>query len=134
MIAARILCAAFAAALLATARAQTPDAPQAPASGAQARGSSGRIYARSPHCRPRYPEAALRTRAQGTTVLRFTLDASATVMAVDVVKSAGPTPEHALLDQAAAQALATCPFEAGRDAAGQPVGTQLELSYVWKIE
>ena len=37
-------------------------------------------------------------------------------------------------DNAAKNALATCPFTAGVDANGQKVGTQVEVNYAWKLE
>jgi protein TonB len=124
------LCAA--AALMSTGAASR--AQDAPEYKVMATGTSARIHAQAPTCRPEYPMAAVRKMAQGTSVLRFSVDATGKVTAVDIVQSAGPTPEHQLLDQAAAQALAKCDFTPGRGLDGQPVATQVQVTYTWKLE
>lgn len=101
----------------------------APASSAR----EGRIAAPQ-DCRPEYPLAALRTGAQGRTRLAFHLDEMGKVLAVDVVQSAGDTPQHRLLDSAAAHALATCRFEPQRDADGKAVPGVVTLTYSWHLE
>ncbi len=85
-------------------------------------------------CRPTYPAQAYLTNTQGTSVVKITVAATGTVMSVDVVKSAGATPEHRLLDEAAAAALRTCPFKPGVDKEGNPVGGTFEVSYRWMID
>jgi periplasmic protein TonB len=80
-----------------------------------------------------YPPAAVRAEATGTTVIRFTVDATGKMSAADVVRSAGGSREHRLLDRVALTKLSECKFTAGRDAAGNPVGGSFEIQYVWKL-
>jgi protein TonB len=107
-----------------------PPAPPAPPVTARA----ARIDANDPSCKPEFPPAALRAQVSGVSRIRFTVDANGKVTAADVVGSSGPTREHRLLDNAAKSALATCPFTAGVDVNGQKIGTQVEVSYAWKLE
>ena len=85
-------------------------------------------------CRPNYPMDAVRARAQGTTVVMFTIDAEGELLDGAILKSAGETPAHKLLDQQTLRALAKCGFVAGADANGKPVTTRLRFTYKWKIE
>ncbi len=85
-------------------------------------------------CQPIYPPAAVRAGAQGDTVLRLSIDAAGHARSVDVVRSAGDSPEHKLLDQAAAEALPRCPYVPGTDIEGKPVGSTVDVSYRWKLE
>ena len=107
-----------------------PPAPPAPSITARA----AKIDANDPACKPEFPAAALRAQVSGVSRIRFTVDANGKVTAADVVGSSGPTREHRLLDNAAKNALATCPFTAGVDADGRKIGTQVEVSYAWKLE
>jgi len=107
-----------------------PPAPPAPSITAR----PARIDANDPACKPEFPPAALRAQVSGVSRIRFTVDANGKVTSADVVGSSGPTREHRLLDNAAKSALATCPFKAGVDANGTPIGTQVEVSYAWKLE
>lgn len=88
-------------------------------------------------CAPRgedYPAAARKVEATGTTRLRFTIDAAGAVMRTEVVRSAGSTREHRLLDSTAASMLAGCAFTAGIDENGRATGGTFEVDYVWKLE
>ena len=64
----------------------------------------------------------------------MTLESSGVISKVEVVRSAGPTPEHRLLDEAAAATLATCPFKLGTDKTGNPIGGTIEVTYRWLLE
>jgi protein TonB len=85
-------------------------------------------------CKPEYPSAALRAEATGTTIIKFTIDAAGKVVNAEVVKSAGPTREHRLLDRAAVSSLSGCTFRPGRDSTGKAVGASTNVEYVWKLE
>ena len=111
-----------------------PAAPPAPVAAPSVTARPARIDATDPACKPEFPAAAARAQVTGTSRIRFTVDANGKVTAAEVVGSAGPTREHRLLDNAAKAALATCPFKAGVDAEGHPVGTQTEVAYTWKLE
>ena len=81
-----------------------------------------------------YPPAAVRAEATGSTVVRFTVDASGKLAGTpEVVRSAGPTREHRLLDRVAVTKLSECKFSPGRDAAGNPIGGSFTVEYVWKL-
>jgi protein TonB len=110
-----------------------PAAPPSPTA-APVTARAATINANDPACKPEFPPAALRAQVSGVSRIRFTVDASGKVTAADVVGSSGPTREHRLLDNAAKAALATCPFRAGQDAEGHPIGTQVEVAYAWKLE
>ncbi len=88
-------------------------------------------------CAPRgedYPAAARKVEATGTTRLRFTIDAAGAVMRTEVVRSAGPSREHRLLDSTVASMLAACAFTPGIDENGRATGGTFEVDYVWKLE
>lgn len=82
-----------------------------------------------------YPAAARRAEATGTTKVRFNVGADGKLAgAPEVVRSAGPTREHKMLDRIAVSKLGECSFTAGRDETGKPVGGSFEVDYVWKLE
>lgn len=81
-----------------------------------------------------YPPTARRAEATGTTRLRFTINAVGALTRSEIVRSAGPTREHRLLDKVAENRLAGCAFTAGQDETGQAVGGTFEVDYVWRLE
>ena len=81
-----------------------------------------------------YPRAALRAEAIGTTTIRFSIDAAGKVAGTQVVKSAGPSREHKMLDRVAVEKLSSCAFTPGQDENGRPVGASFDVEYVWKIQ
>jgi protein TonB len=81
-----------------------------------------------------YPPTARRAEATGTTRLRFTIDAAGALARSEIVRSAGPTREHRLLDKVAENRLAGCAFTAGMDETGKAVGGTFEVDYVWRLE
>lgn len=115
--------------------APAPAAPPAPPSAAPA--APPRLaQADARQCAPTaddYPPAAIRAEATGTTVVRFTIDATGKLTSAEVVRSAGPTREHRLLDRVAITKLSECKFSPGRDAAGNPIGGSFPVEYVWKL-
>lgn len=81
-----------------------------------------------------YPSAARRTEATGTTRVRFHIGADGKLASADVVKSAGSTREHKMLDRLAVTKLSECRFTAGADENGRPVGASFDVDYVWKLD
>jgi len=112
-------------------RLQPPAPPAPPAPTITAR--PAQINANDPACKPEYPAAAARANAEGTTRIRFAVDANGKVTSATVINSSGPTREHRLMDSAAKNSLSTCPFKPGIDANGRPVGTETDVVYVWKM-
>ena len=111
----------------------SPASPAAPAASAPASASGEGTQGRKT-CRPTYPEAAKRARAEGTTVVQLTVAADGAATKVVVARSAGPTPEHKMLDQAAVEALRACPFKPAADATGKPVEATVKVDYVWLLD
>ena len=88
-------------------------------------------------CAPKgedYPAAAQRAEAVGLTRVRFTIDAAGKVAKAEVVKSAGASREHRMLDRVALDKLSTCVFTPGIDENGKPTGGTFDVEYNWKIE
>ena len=75
---------------------------------------------------PRYPPVALQSRIGGTVVLGLSLDASGTVLAVEVVKSSG----HASLDASAVAEAYWWTFTPARqDGTPVPIRIRVPVSF-----
>ncbi len=85
-------------------------------------------------CKPDYPMAAIRASAQGRTTLAIEVGDTGKVTDISVKESAGPTPAHQLLDQAAAQAYRNCHFEPALDPSGRPIAGRAVLTYRWALD
>jgi protein TonB len=83
---------------------------------------------------PAFPPAARRAQAEGSSRVRFQVSAGGAVERAEVERSAGPTREHRLLDEAALRALSACRFQPGTDEAGRAVGAVAVVDYVWRLE
>jgi len=88
-------------------------------------------------CAPRgedYPSAAQKAEATGTTKISFTVGADGKLASSQIVRSAGPSREHKMLDRMAMSKLSECAFRPGSDENGRPVGGTFEVEYVWKLD
>ena len=81
-----------------------------------------------------YPAAANRAEATGTTRIRLNVGADGKLTGAEIVKSAGPSREHKMLDRVTLAKLSECSFRAGTDENGRPVGASFEVEYVWKLQ
>ena len=81
-----------------------------------------------------YPAAARRAETTGVTRVRFTVDEHGKLQKVDLLKSAGSSREHRMLDKVAIDKLSECSFKPGIDDAGKPVGGSFDVDYVWKLD
>jgi protein TonB len=111
--------------------------PAAPAAPAPPRVAARPAIANARACAPTgedYPRAALRAEATGTTTVRFSIDATGKLAGTQVIRSAGPSREHKMLDRVAVDKLSGCTFTPGLDENGRPVGASFDVDYVWKIE
>jgi protein TonB len=114
-----------------------PPAPPAPAAPAPVRRAAQPAALNVQTCAPQaddYPAAALRAEATGTTRIRFTIDASGKMVSSEVVRSAGSSREHRMLDRIALTKLSECRFSPGRDETGAATGGTTEVEYVWRIQ
>ncbi len=91
------------------------------------------VNAGAAQCRPAYPAAAQRAGAQGTSRIRFTVDALGHILGAQILQASGTTREHRQLDKAAADALAQCPVTPGNDEDGHPVGGTADVEYHWTL-
>jgi len=79
--------------------------------------------------RPVYPAEALRNEWTGTTTIAFLIGADGLVKHARLAKSSG----HAVLDDAARDALSQCRFKAAV-VDGKPVASWQPVQYVWSLD
>jgi periplasmic protein TonB len=90
-----------------------------------------------PGCEPNqgdYPLAARDAEVEGTTRVSLAVDASGKLVDRQILRSAGPTPEHRLLDRVALDKLSRCRFTPGRNEGGEPVASRIQLDIVWRLD
>ncbi|MFM7506296.1 MAG: energy transducer TonB [Rubrivivax sp.] len=113
-----------------------PPAPPAPAP--VARVAPRPVISDFQGCAPRrdeYPAPAVRAEASGITTVRVNVDAAGRITSVDVVKSAGPTREHKMLDRLVVSKITNfCKAAPARDEEGKPVAGSTQVEYVWKLD
>ena len=112
-------------------------APPAPAAPAAPRVAARPVIANVQACAPQpsdYPAAAQRAEATGTTRIRFQVGLDGRLAGAEVVRSAGSSREHKMLDRMALSKLSECKFTAGTDENGRPVGASVDVDYVWKLD
>ncbi len=80
-----------------------------------------------------YPAAAKRADATGTTKIRFSVGPDGKMASAEIVKSAGSSREHKMLDRVALSKLSECSFKPGVDENGKPAGGSFDVEYVWKL-
>lgn len=78
----------------------------------------------------RYPDAATRAQAQGTTRLRLSVDESGKVVDASIVRSSGDSDAHRLLDQAAVEKMRQCLFSPTEAAGIRSYG----VDQVWRLD
>jgi TonB family protein len=114
--------------LAATCAAGANEAADPPAAPSAASASKHRASARVEHCDyPEYPVIAMRDGAQGAVKMRLQLDVDGRVIAADVLKGAGETRAHQILNKSAVQAFVKCKFEPGEP------GRFVDIGYVFSI-
>lgn len=116
-----------------------PPAPAAPpAPPAVARVAPKPVISDFAGCAPgrdEYPPAAVRAEATGTSRIQVNVDATGRITSVDVLRSAGPTREHKMLDRlVVSKIMSTCKASPARDEEGKPVAGSIQVEYVWKLD
>ena len=111
-------------------------APAAPAPPAPVAAQPGFADIRA--CAPKgedIPAAAVKAEARGETTIKFSVGADGKLLGTpEVVKSAGASREHRLLDRFATSKLSECQFKPGRDESGRPVPASFTFTYVWNYQ
>jgi TonB family protein len=81
---------------------------------------------------PEYPTSSLTADATGTTTLAFNIGVRGRPTEAEIIRSAGRTAAHKLLDVTALFALMQCNFEPAT-LEGKPVTAWVNISYIWSI-
>ncbi|MBL8288459.1 MAG: TonB family protein [Rubrivivax sp.] len=113
--------------------APTPAPPAPPPPRVAARAAIADVRSCAP-TRDDYPAAALRAEATGDVDIRFTIGPDGKLTKAEVVRSAGPSREHKMLDRVTLAKLSECTFKPGIDENGNAVGGTFVQGYRWKIE
>ena len=87
-----------------------------------------------PPCRPNYPAAAGRARAVGVTRVRGLVSAEGKLVDVEILHSAGTTPEHQLLDDETLRVVRACSYVPGTDEQGGAVRSTFDWTLTWRLE
>jgi protein TonB len=82
--------------------------------------------------KPEYNTATRRADAQGTVVVRYTMDTSGMITDAEVEKSAGVSREHKMLDRMTLDAVKGCKGTPGT-VDGKPEKLTGKIEYVWKL-
>lgn len=90
------------------------------------------LIVQRPVCTPDYPDAARFAGATGLTVLRVSVNANGWPTGSEIVKSAGTTPVHKMLDEETRK-LTSCAFLPARDGDGAPIAGTADVETNWKL-
>ncbi|HOW49612.1 MAG: energy transducer TonB [Rubrivivax sp.] len=82
--------------------------------------------------KPEYNAATRRAEAQGTVVVKYTMDVSGVITEAEVERSAGMSREHKMLDRMTLEAVKGCKGTPGT-VDGKPEKLSGRIEYVWKI-
>lgn len=76
-----------------------------------------------------YPNAAIRAMATGSTTLAFSMDGEGYLRHTAILRSAGASPEHKLLDAASARTLWNCRFPRP-----ERTNVQYNVTFDWRLQ
>jgi protein TonB len=110
---------------------QAPPAPPAPAPPRAPVRTEPRLNFNA-CAKPEYPRSARRSGAEGSVIVAYTMDTSGTISQAEIVKSAGPTRDHRLLDRATLEAVLACKGTPGT-VDGKPEKLNARIEYVWRL-
>lgn len=116
---------------IAPAPVEAPPAPPAPPAPAR---TEPVVNWAAAGCKPDYPAAALRNGTEGVTEVELTMSTAGKITAANVIKSAGFSREHRLLDRVLVDQLLSgaCSGTPGM-LNGKPQPLTTRVQYVWKL-